>query len=81
MAKERINLLIERTALEKGRRYSDLHQTSISRLVTEFLSNLPVEEEKGGDALTPTVRRLLGVAAGGAGEEDYGRYLLEKYGA
>lgn len=30
--------------------------------------------------LTPTVRRLLGIASGEVDREDYHRYLMEKYG-
>jgi hypothetical protein len=63
MEKERLNLLIDRAAIERARRYSRLHRTSISRLVSEFLSRLPVEEESGHAVLTPIVRRVLGIAA------------------
>lgn len=80
MAKDRINLSIERSAVERGRRYSKLHGTSISKLVSDFLSSLPGDEGNGGERLTPTVKRLLGVAAGGPSREDYRRYLLDKYG-
>lgn len=41
-------------------------------------SNLLVGGE--GLELTPTVRRLLGVARGDLGREDYRHHLLEKYG-
>jgi hypothetical protein len=37
--------------------------------------------QEGWEAeLTPAVRSLLGAGAGPAGEEDYHRHLLEKYG-
>lgn len=81
MPKERINLSVERAAIERGKRYSQMHSTSISKLVSDFLSSLPVDEESEGQTLSPTVKRLLGVATGGPGREDYHRYLLEKYGA
>lgn len=79
MPKERLNLLVERTAIERGRRYSEAHRTSISRLVSDFLSRLPVGEQPHEEALTPTVQRLLG-AARGAEREEYRRHLIEKYG-
>lgn len=80
MAKASLNLSVDESAIARGRRYSRLHNTSISELVGRFLAELPLEEEIDGDEqLTPTVRRLLGVA--GAGDrEEYHRYLLEKYG-
>ena len=80
MPKERLNLSVERAAIERGRRYSKRHRTSISRLVNEFLSSLPVDEEGRAQKLTPTVRHLLGIAAGGPDLEEYRRHVLEKYG-
>ena len=81
MPKKRLNITIERTTFEHARRYSERHKTSISRLVGEFLSQLPGEEEEGGRKVTPTVSRLLGVARGGPDREDYRRHLREKYGS
>lgn len=80
MPKERINLLLDREAIRRGKRYSQLHETSVSKLVSDFLSNLPVDDKPPTSELTPTVRRLLGIAAGGPDLEDYRRHLLEKYG-
>jgi len=39
-----------------------------------------VTREAWHDELSPAVRRILGAGAGPADEEDYHRYLLEKYG-
>ena len=79
MSKQSVNLSLEEAAVERGRRYSQRHGTSISKLVNDFLERLPMEESAGEPELTPTVRRLLGVAKGGLDEEDYHRYLLEKH--
>lgn len=78
MARVTKNLSLDPEAVERGERYSELHSTSLSQLVSDFLSRLPLEEEE--PELTPTVRRLLGVAAGKTREEDYRDYLAEKYG-
>lgn len=80
MPKERLNLSVDRAAIERGRRYSRLHRTSISQLVNEFLSSLPVDEGSQGEKLTSTVRELLGIAVGGPDLEEYRRHVLEKYG-
>ena len=40
----------------------------------------PAREERWHSELSPAVRRMLGAGAGPADEEDYHRYLLEKYG-
>jgi hypothetical protein len=79
MSKRRLNITVDPAVIERARRYTQRHNTSISRLVTEFLSQLPVEQDSE-ETLTPTVRRLLGVAKGGGDREDYRRHLVEKYG-
>ncbi|MDZ7780351.1 MAG: DUF6364 family protein [Gemmatimonadota bacterium] len=81
MAKKRLNITVEPEIFERARRYSDLHGTSISRLVGEFLARLPEVEDAEPRELPPTVRRLLGVAKGGPDREDYRRHLIEKHGA
>lgn len=77
MAKVIKNLSLDPEAVERGERYSVLHSTSLSQLVSDFLSRLPLAEEER--ELPPTVGRLLGVGAGDAGRDDYRAYLLEKY--
>jgi hypothetical protein len=79
MSKQRLNITVDPAVIERARRYTQRHNTSISRLVTEFLSQLPAEHDSE-ETLTPTVRRLLGVAKGGVDREDYRRHLVEKYG-
>lgn len=79
MSKQRLNITVDPEVLDRARRYTDRHRTSISRLVTEFLSHLP-DEGDTDDRFTPTVRRLLGVARGGPDREEYRRHLVEKYG-
>ena len=78
MARVTKNLSLDPKAVERGERYSELHSTSLSQLVSDFLLRLPVDE--GEPELTPTVRRLLGAAKGGPDEDDYHEYLFQKYG-
>ena len=80
MPKERLNLLIDQSAIAKARRYSHRHATSISRLVSDFLAGLPVEEGVDASELSPAVQRLRGLARGGPDREDHRRHLLEKHG-
>jgi hypothetical protein len=79
MSKQRVNITVDPAVVERARRYTQRHNTSISRLVTEFLAQLPVEDDSE-ESLTPTVRRLLGVARGGGDRDDYRQHLAEKYG-
>ena len=81
MAKRRLNITVDAAVVDRARRYSERHNTSISGLVGEFLARLPERQGHDGSDLTATVKRLLGVAAGGADREDYRRHLLEKHGA
>ena len=80
MPKERVNLFLDRDAMERARRYSQKHDTSVSRLVSDYLAGLPTEEAEVTAELTPTVRRLVGVAAGGGDRKAYREYLYKKYG-
>jgi hypothetical protein len=79
--KERINLLLERVAIERARRYSELHGTSISSIVSEFLAGLPTDDDRVIDRdLTPTVRRLLGIGSPELDRGDYRDHLAKKHG-
>jgi hypothetical protein len=95
MSKATLSIEIDTSLIERVHRYSAEHGKGVSETVSELIENLPVEhpaataalEQPDDDAdeewvakLTPAVRSLLGVAAGPADEEDYHRYLLEKYG-
>lgn len=80
MPKRSKNLSLDPEAVRRGERYSELHGTNVSQLVSGFLSSLPLEDEEREERLSPAVRRLLGVAAGSDGEQEYHRYLVEKYG-
>lgn len=61
--------------ISKGPRFSEKHDTSISRLVSEFLRSL------GGPDVpdTPIVSRLVGILPPETRPEDYHRHLVEKY--
>ena len=83
--KKPTNLTLDPEALARGERFGRRNGTSVSQLVTRFLFSLPTEEEDGDgltpDALTPLVRRLYRVVAGGtADRESYRAHLVEKYG-
>ena len=80
MPKQRLNITVDAAVIERARRYTRRHNTSISGLVSEFLAHLPDGATLGAGDLSPTVKRLLGIAAGGPDREDYRRHLLEKYG-
>ena len=74
------NLLLDPDAVARGERYSRRHGTNLSRLVGDFLRALPLGADEG--TLTPAVRRLWGIAAGGdADREQFRQHLSTKYGS
>ena len=81
-AKKPKNLSLEPDVVARGERYSQAHGISLSRLVGDFLSALPVEDDPARLPRSPAVRRLRGIAAGGqVDRESHRAYLLRKHGA
>jgi hypothetical protein len=70
------NLTLDPEAVKKGERYSKKKGTSMSQLVSDFLLNLPGDDDL---RLAPAVSRLLGVAHAKTDEAAYHRYLEKKY--
>ena len=79
MARKSKNLSLDPEIVRRAERYSALHGTTVSKLVSNFLGSLPLDEDSR-PPLSPAVRRLLGIAGDSSGVADYHRYLLEKYG-
>jgi hypothetical protein len=80
MSKRNKNLSLDEEAVRRGEEYSQLHATSVSRLVNDFLSSLPVDLDEDQKKLSPAVRRLLGLASGQGGNDAYRSWLTRKYG-
>lgn len=79
MSKRSLNLRIETDSFERGKQYSRRHGVSISKLVDDFLAQLPVDAESS-ELLTADVRSLIGIGAGDVDREKYRKHLVEKYG-
>lgn len=75
MSLKKLTLTVDAAVIERARRYSETHATSISRLVSRFLAGLPTGETR----LTPTVARLSGLLPASVDAEEYGRHLEEKH--
>lgn len=82
LLKRATNLTLDPAAVSRGERFGEQHGTSLSQLVTRFLLALGDDDDRAPlTDLTPSVRRLYGVAATeGADRETYREYLREKYG-
>jgi hypothetical protein len=73
MPVRKLTLSVDEAIIERARRYSARHQTSISRLVSDFLAALAKDEPQA--ELSPPVRRLFGLLPREAGREEYRSYL------
>lgn len=78
--KTKLTLRLDDDLIEKAKRYAEQTGTSVSQLVADYFAALDAETPVSGTALTPRVQRLLGALKGAAvSEEDYRRYLEDKY--
>ena len=83
MSKVAKNLFLDPAVIEHGAAYGKQHGTTLSRLVSDFLSALPLDTPV--HPVTPAVQRLLGAAlpkdgcTPGVGPRDYYAHLATKY--
>ncbi len=75
MSKKKLTLSVDATVVERAKRFSRRNNTSVSELVTAFLASLEDEEQSA----SPIVDRLIGIIPDRSSQEDYHRYLEEKY--
>jgi hypothetical protein len=79
LTKKPKNLSLEADAIARGERYSELHGTNLSRLVSDFLRSLPLGRSR--PSVSPAVRRLRGIAADSKLDRAaYREQLHRKYG-
>lgn len=78
METTKLTIRIPVSVLEQAKAYAENNQTSVTRLVTHYLSRLPVEGSFLEDA--PIVRRLIGILPPDVSIEDYHQGMEEKYG-
>ncbi len=78
MEMTKLTIRIPADVLERAKAYAETNQTSVTRLVSHYLSRLPIEDSYLKDA--PITRRLIGTLPPTVSIEDYHHYLDEKYG-
>lgn len=78
MEMTKLTIRLPVNVLERAKSYAESNQTSVTRLVSNYLSQLPAEESFLKDA--PIVQSLIGILSPETTEEDYWRYIDEKYG-
>jgi hypothetical protein len=75
MSRTKLTLSVDEDVVRKAKRFSRRHDTSLSKLVTDFLAYLVDSEGKR----TPVVSRLRGILPPSTDLEDYRRHLHTKY--
>jgi len=75
-SKKKLTLSVDERVIERARRYSTRHNTSISQLVTHYLSQLDAPDDS---RMAPWVQRLRGILKSDTAVEDYRRHLEEKH--
>ena len=78
MEKTKLTVRVPRDLLDGAKRYANEHDTTLTRLVSEFLHQLSIQDDPLADA--PVVRRLSGALSPDASIDDYHKYLEKKYG-
>lgn len=78
MEMTKLTIRIPVHVLERAKAYAESNDTSITRLVSQYLSRLPAEDSYLENA--PIVRSLIGVLSPDTTVEDYWRHIEEKYG-
>ncbi len=77
MQDTKLTIRVPRDVLEEAKGYARRNQTTLTRLVSEYLRRLG--DEEGSLAEAPIVRRLTGALSSDASVADYRKYLEEKY--
>jgi hypothetical protein len=77
MEKTKLTLRIEKPVIEAAKSYAQHHNTTVSRLVAEFLRSLKVP---GDFPPSPILAELSGILPASASLGEYQTYLKEKYG-
>jgi len=76
----KLTLRLDDQLISKAKRYSDRSGKSVSQLVADFFSAMDADADIPGTEISPRVRSLRGAFKGSTvTEEDYRRYLEEKY--
>jgi hypothetical protein len=79
MEQTELTIRLQRNLLEGAKHYAHEHDTTLTRLVSEYLRQLGTDDELLSGALT--VGRLTGALSPDASLDDYRQYFEEKHGA
>jgi len=78
METTKLTIRVSRNVLEGAKQYARENQTTLTRLVSEYLRRLTDETDPLANA--PIVQRLSGTLSQNVSVKDYQQYLEQKYG-
>ena len=77
---KKLTLRMDEEMIQRAKEHAKMSGKSLSRMVEDYFALLEPHEQEDGEELTPNVRSLLGALKDGdVTEDDYYRYLEEKY--
>ena len=76
--KRKLTLRVDSRWIDPAKEYAKRHNTSLSRLISEFLRNLSNETESFKQP--PVLKRLSGILPSDVSVDEYEAHLDEKYG-
>jgi len=77
MAQTKLTVRVDERWIEAAKRYAARRQTTLSRLISEYLRTLAMPDAPEVDA--PVLRRLAGILPADVDSEAHRRYLEEKH--
>jgi len=69
---------VEKSLIDATKRYAEMHDTTVSQLISDFLRALI--QETAPPSATPVLDKLAGVLPPDTTTSDYWQHLNEKYG-
>jgi hypothetical protein len=79
MEETKLTVRVPKKTLTVAKRYAARNNTSLTRLITSYLEKIERTEVEKSEGLSPVVQRLRGSLSGTVTEDDYRRYLEDKY--
>ena len=79
MENTKLTVRVPQDVLEEAKRYARENQTTLTRLISEYLRQLSPENDPLANA--PIVQRLSGTLSQDISVEDYRQHLESKYGS
>lgn len=79
MEETKLTVRVPKRTLTIAKRYAARNNTTLTRLIAIYLEKIERSEVEEREGLSPVVQRLRGSLSGSVTEEDYRRYLEDKY--